>query len=569
MLALTALLLAGCFSTAPVKPTPYSPEHVSAIALLEQGQPREAAQRLEVQAALIASPERRSPMLADAAFAWHEAGDDTRARSLMAQVSPNTIRGATQARFALLTAELAIADGSAATALAALTSAGSPPDTLQQRWHRVRAQAFEANGNYFAAAEDLSRIDAALQGEARRDNRLAIERLLSALDDATLVNKTAALPAGDTLYNFAGRTLLRRGLPLPRQFDRSKQWRFDDAGRPPADRDGYRPPVQLAVLLPLSGNLAAAAAPVRDGLLTGYYGEARRRPEVLFYDTTGTAAGAVAAYAKATAAGADFVIGPLGRDEVTAIFNEMELPVPVLALNRGDAPPPPGNAGFALTPEDDGIAAAEYLLNRERRAVTIIGNGEDSSQRAMQSFQQRFIERGGHVTATIISSAPLATLSEQLITASAGSDSVFLAVRGPQARMLMPQLALAGFSGKSQVGTSQVTSGTGKADEDSILDGVVYPTETWTAHGIPNLPNANTLAGMLPTARAAAARLFAFGYDAWLITAYLERLVMSDNSDIRGATGVLRLDGFGNIIRTPSWATFRNGVPTPIYDDGG
>ena len=35
------------------------------------------------------------------------------------------------------------------------------------------------------------------------------------------------------------------------------RWKFDAGDRPPAERDGYRPPVKLAVLLPLSGSLLA------------------------------------------------------------------------------------------------------------------------------------------------------------------------------------------------------------------------------------------------------------------------------------------------------------------------
>ena len=46
----------------------------------------------------------------------------------------------------------------------------------------------------------------------------------------------------------------------------------------------------------------------------------RRRPEIVFYDTAGTAGGAIAAYDNAVAAGADYVLGPLGRDEVSAVF---------------------------------------------------------------------------------------------------------------------------------------------------------------------------------------------------------------------------------------------------------
>ena len=37
-------------------------------------------------------------------------------------------------------------------------------------------------------------------------------------------------------------------------------------------------------------------------------------------------------------------------------------------------------------------------------------------------------------------------------------------------------------------------------------------------------------------------------YDAWLLTAYLEKLATGINTDLRGATGRLQLDGFGNVV---------------------
>ena len=55
---------------------------------------------------------------------------------------------------------------------------------------------------------------------------------------------------------------------------------------------------------------------------------------------------------------------------------------------------------------------------------------------------------------------------------------------------------------------------------------------------------------------------------AWLLTAYLEKLATGINTDLQGATGRLQLDGFGNVVRTPSWSTFAGGRPAPIADGG-
>ncbi|MCW0391902.1 penicillin-binding protein activator [Xanthomonas sacchari] len=562
-LSLLALLVAGCATTS-VTPSA-SPAQSAALALLDQGKPKDAAQQLEAQAA-GATGSARNQLLGDAAFAWYEAGDTARARSLLAQVQPRQLPPLSKVRVALVEAELALADRQPPKALQALGSdPQAVPQNLRARWHLARAQALEGTGDATAALDERARADNGLSGQARSDNQRAIVRQLATLNDATLQARAAALPAGDPLYNFVGRALLSRGLALPRPFDRGEQWGFDTSKRPPAERDGYRPPAKLAVLLPLSGSLATAAAPVRDGLLAGYYGETRRRPAIDFIDTTGTPAGALAAYQKAVDSGADFVVGPLGRDEVTALFGRDALPVPVLALNRGTHAPPGGSAGFSLAPEDDGIAAAEYLLAHERRNTLVIGSNDDNGRRAVAAFRDRFSERGGKVAGSVSVADTPGDIGAQLRNAGA-ADSVLLAVKGNTARALAPQLALAGFAGKTRVATSQLMLGTGKPEDDLVLDGIVYPSELWNVRGVGGLPAATSVADMLPTARGPAGRLFAFGYDAWQITAYLEKLATGKDSGLRGATGVLHLDGFGNIVRTPAWSTFSGGRPTPLPD---
>lgn len=410
----------------------------------------------------------------------------------------------------------------------------------------------------FDEARNLASQQASLPAPARAASAARIEALLAQLDDASLSRGAGDLPAGDPLYNFAGRALLNRGLPLPRAFDRG-DWRFDTAGRPPADRDGYRPPMKVAILLPLSGSLAAAAEPVRDGFLTGYYGERRRHPDLRFYDTT---AGARAAYARAAAEGNDFVVGPLSREEVDAVFANDAPPVPLLALNRGNRMPPAGSASFSLSPEDEGITAAEYILDSSARRVLIISGNDDAQRRSADALAEHLLKRGGQVAARIDYRPGVALV----LPAEGNIDAVFLALKGSQARELAPRLAAAGLAGKPRVATSQIVSGTGKASEDLLLDGIVYPTETWGVHDVPGIPSQASAATRLDSAKGPAARLFAFGYDAWLLTAYMERLALSPNSDIAGATGRLSLDGFGNVLRQPSWSRFTGGVAVPIAD---
>ena len=450
--------------------------------------------------------------------------------------------------------------------LLALVSAGCATTAV----HSTKPAAIRRHP-VIAEASALAREHAALSGKAQQDNARAIEQLLAGLDNATLTNEAGMLGNGDPLYNFAGREMLRRGLSLPRPLDRGGQWRFNAGSRAPADRDGYRPPRKLAVLLPLSGTLATAASPVRDGLLAGYYGEHRQRPELHFYDTAGTPAGAQSAYQKAVSDGADYVLGPLGRDEVGALFREAQLPVPMLALNRGAGAPPAGNASFALAPEDDGAAAADYLLSRNARRVLVLSGGDDNMRRSVNAFREHLLSRGGSVVETLsVADKPVdSSLALQAaMQKDGGVHAVFMALKSGQARALSAQLASNGLGDKPRVATSQLLSGTGKPEQDKLLDGIAFPSEAWSVQGVNGLPSAESTGLQLPTARGPAAKLFAFGYDAWLLTAYLERL-SRDPHGLAGATGALHVDSAGNIVRVPTWSTFSEGQIVALGKSGG
>ena len=402
---------------------------------------------------------------------------------------------------------------------------------------------------------------ASAQAAAGAD-RAGIAALLAQLDDATLAREAANLAEGDPLYNHMARALRSRGLPLPRPMD-ATGWDIEMGERPPAERDGYRPPMRLAVLLPLSGGMATAAAPVRDGFLTGYHGENRRRPEVAFFDTHGTVGGALSAYDQAVAAGHDFIVGPLSREGVDGLFRRGTLPVPVLALNRGDVPPPAGNASFSLSPEDAGIAAADRLLQQgATRVLAVVGNS-DSQRRSVEALRTRLAEAGVELVATVTT----AVTDFGPFVQQGPIDGVFLAIRGDQAREVVPELSMAGLGGAPKVATSQLSSGTGDAAEDTVLDGIAFPSEPWTSRGyVPGMPSAASAAALVPTARGGAARLFGFGHDAWLLTAYLERLGDQPGAHVSGATGLLALGDDGNVERAPAWSTFRGGHVVPLAD---
>ena len=139
-------------------------------------------------------------------------------------------------------------------------------------------------------------------------------------------------------------------------------------------------------------------------------------------------------------------------------------------------------------------------------------------------------------------------------------DATVMLVRGSEARQLMPQLRLFNLDALPMISTSRIYSGTPNPATDRELDGVQFNDLPWLIQGrIRGLPTREALSRSLPTAAGAGSRLFALGFDAYQLVAYLDWLSGNRDASIPGATGVLSVSELGQIIREPSWAHFRDG----------
>jgi len=158
-------------------------------------------------------------------------------------------------------------------------------------------------------------------------------------------------------------------------------------------------PRQVALLLPLSGRTAPAGHAVQNGFFGAYFSTIAGLEEqqtVRVYDVN-SEGGASAAYATAVADGAEFVIGPLLRNSVTELANDILVPVPVLTLNYlpDDTLAPPGLYQFALAPEDEARSAAgRALADGHTRAVALVPNN-DWGRRVLSSFDAELKALGG------------------------------------------------------------------------------------------------------------------------------------------------------------------------------
>lgn len=356
-------------------------------------------------------------------------------------------------------------------------------------------------------------------------------------------------------------------------------------------------PRQIALLLPLSGRTARAGKAVQNGFLGAYFATAAgldERQDIRIYDVN-TEGGASAAYSSAVAEGAQFVVGPLLKNNVIQLANDILVPVPVLTLNYlpDDTLAPPGLYQFALAPEHEAASAARRALSDgNTRAVALVPNN-DWGRRILNSFSTEFEGHGGTLLDYRSYTPGNQDFSNEIenlmgltgsvrryqrMRANIGgalqfdprrrqdADFVFLATDAPAGRLLKAQLKFH-YSGNLPVySTSSVNSMDGRSNAD--LNGIMFADTPWIIDPQPwiaELPEKFT--DYWPEERRLA-RLHAMGYDAYNLIAALLASRGGEMAVLDGATGSLSLDSNGRVHRRLAWAQFQNGevVALPGFD---
>ena len=592
---LFSLVLSACVPTASVRSPAEIAAAQGAATLAQQGQFDQAAQAYLDLAAQFPGHTDSYQLLA--AEAWRQEGQIGRAAPVLAKIRRERLSGDEPLRLDLLRAELALGQHDAQTALR-LT--GQPnvqvPPSLQMRLLELRARAMKASGDLWGAARTRVQMDDDLHGFDQAQNRRQALDLLTGLGVAPLKQRAAAMKPGDRLLPWINQALRQLGVVVAQpQPELQQAVGMLLPGTGATVREGYKVPAQVALLLPAAGNYAAASMPIRQGFFAAYFDAGSNhapRPAVRVYDSKGTAEGAVQAYQQAARDGAKLVVGPLTRGEVAAVFGQAQLSVPVLALNHPDDKQlPAGNASeFGLLPETEGAQAADHMAERGLLRAYVLVSGDDFAQRAASAFKAELISRGGEVIDNAVLPAgatsyadtisgmqmPKAAAAAPAVATSTADGSpaaaatgatsdagIFISMRPAQARLLLPQLHIAQID-LPVFATSHIYAGSDDVADNRDLDGVEFCDAPWLFDAQPGLPDRAGIAARLPAARDGAARLFAFGMDAWSLVPYLDWLRAHPGSYMPGATGQLAADQFGRIRRVLTWAKFQNGLARPL-----
>ena len=344
------------------------------------------------------------------------------------------------------------------------------------------------------------------------------------------------------------------------------------------------PPRRIAVLLPLSNRLKSAGQTALEGIVEGLYATFRDpalRPDIITIDTE-AAGSARAAYLRALESGADFVIGPLTKDRVSELQSIDNLPIPILALNRGipdrnSATTQTGAAqvvSLSLSPEDEAEQLAQLAWADNLRNPLVIAPDTAWGARMHTAFADTWRTFGGTIREVALTGSEKTdneTIAQGLATLSSESrikeverafdapiesqsrrredvDVVILLSPTPQsARELRPLLRFHYAGGLPVFAPASIfEANKGIANRD--LDGIkfVLPPST------------------LSPATSATEMLHALGADA---AAFVDRFNQADSANgiiLFGQSGDLSTDSQGNVHRRLKPVVFNRGRARPI-----
>jgi len=606
---LAALILASCLLAACVTPqgpqTGYPNQErqlAQAEKLSKSGDPLGAGRAYQTLAQQSGG-ELRDRFNLRAAREFLDGGDVQQAQKLVSSVGDNVPSSDFALRAAVL-ADIALRTGHADRALAELDRVALPlprewaPDLLQ-----VRTQAL------FALGRPVQAVNTALEREkllstpqdVTQNRRMiweGVQQSAAAHVDLRPPPGVSSVVAG---WLELGRVALATGRNPFTANATLRDWKSRYPSHPanellstevlPQLGQNLAYPPQLALLLPLSGKQQQAGAAVRDGFMAALLQQdAATRPALNIYDTA--QAGAVAAYRRAVSDGAQFVVGPLLKEDVASIAQLPDATVPTLALN--DLPEnvnaPSSLFQFGLAPEDEAHQVADRIVNDGLRSGIALLPNNEWGKRLFRAFDGELKARGGSLVglrfydpASRDYSQPITDvllIGESRARANALNGAlgvrlefeprrrsdvefVFVAALPVQGRSLKPALKFH-LSGEDLpvYATSEIYEPDAASNTD--LDGVIFPDMPSIIS--PDEVSSELRASLLkywPTRARGRARLYAFGFDAYRLVPML-RTASRSASAIDGMTGRLTVDNTGKVQRTLEWARVVNGQPQPV-----
>lgn len=563
-----------------------------------------------LQQADSSSADQRQTYLLQATAAYFYYGQFAQGRSVLYKLQWRDLNPVNAAQYQLLSARLSLYDNKPERAISILNSLAANPNLttqMQIESLKLRASAQQQLQLPIASIKTYILIDPLLtEKDDHIHNQQNIWQLVNQLSTEQLQN-LASDDSDPVLQGWAtlGLDVHLYGNQPQQLIQHLQQWQTQFPNHPAKDlvntdmgniANWKNSPKQIALLLPIKGNIAPQAQAIMNGFMAAYY-QAKQHGlpagSVKMYDTSN--ANITDLYQQAINDGAQLVVGPLTKANVQSLANDGDITVPTLALNMTNDSSLPNNFyEFALSPQQEAITIADRATQMGYSNAATISPDNSWGNNINQTFSERWTADGGNIVANLAFAknknlkAQISALLninqsyqrrralEKVIGRSVSFsprrrqdiDVIFLNALPQEARQIMPFLRFY-YAGDIPVyATSQIYDGHPNPTKDSDLDSVRFTIMPWALN-----PSAQAkqlrrnIKQLWPESFKQFSLLYAFGIDAYDLMTRMGQLQAFPQFGLQANTGTLFLNSDQRIQRQTEWAIFKHGKPIPLKFD--
>ena len=564
---IATLALAGCSTTPATAP------QLSAQAYLQMAAQQSGTQRQQLELM--------------AASRYLDAGNTTQAQKLLSELSKTALPSELFTSYQLLQARVYLARRQPQAALNRLKKMSLSNNTLNQEQYeqqlQLTADAYQQTHNLIGSIETRTTLYNIEDNSQKKKTLTAIWLSLQTVPATTLQSiSDPSLPRSIQGW-FELNNIINNHRPENSMTSQLIDWQQQFPNHPAKTllpkslaTANTSKPHRIALLLPLTGKYAGNAEAVRNGFFTAYYYDKQhssQAPNIQLIDTSSTPVDM--AYQKALKNGADFIVGPLTKNNLAALTRSQRLTVPTLALNTLPNTRKVNNLyQFGLSPLDETQQLIQKAQQTHHHRALIIAPNTEWGQPITQHLTQQWQAQGDEVIDTLLYSSRN-QLSQQLkqllriqdsysrgyaIRSILGTkdvrivsrrrqdfDSIFLIAQPNMARQIQPLLQFY-FTGDIPVyALSQLYNGQLNPGKDRDLNSIAFCDMPWVLEPQHMHPNyLNTLQQQTqqvwPQSYQKYSKLYALGIDAYRLTQNLDTMELLPDFGVRAATGTLYLN---------------------------
>ena len=350
-------------------------------------------------------------------------------------------------------------------------------------------------------------------------------------------------------------------------------------------------PSKIGLLLPMKGKYKKSAIAVRDGFLAAWYLDKKEKAIIQIYDANSL--NIVDAYQQAIKDGVEYIVGPLEKEAIDQLHDNIDTPVKILALNRRDQKKENNNnenlIQFGLSPEDEAMQIAEIAMSDGHKNVLVLASETSLGNRLAETFKEHWIKLGGEIsgqTNYIVNTTDFSSPVKELLNIDKSErrakdlrnklnikihnverrredvDFIFTTAVPNDARQLIPQIRFHHADNLPIYSTSNIYTGIIDSAKDIDLNDVIFIDMPWILDSERQLSIIQVVLNRnWSQEKSKYRRLYALGVDAYNLIPDINRLTQEENSVMLGETGNLTIDSTNIVRRNLRKARFVEGKP--------